>query len=305
MEYKDYYKVLGLKKTASPEDIKKAFRKLARTYHPDINTDAGAEAKFKEVNEAFEVLKDPEKRTAYDQLSAAPRWGGDNAQSGGWDEGYSFSQDRSADADAGAGFGDFFDSLFRQQAGARGGMGGGMASDSHAKIEVSIEDAYRGASRALSLTMPVLGPDGRVMMQDRKITVQIPKGVEEGQHLRVAGRGGEGDLFLEIAFAPHPIYRPDGRDLHLELPITPWEAALGGHIVMPTPTGKVDLRIPANARSGQKLRLKGKGLPGVKAGDIYATLKIVNPKVSTEQDRALFEGLAKEMSFNPRAHLGG
>jgi curved DNA-binding protein len=143
-------------------------------------------------------------------------------------------------------------------------------------------------------------------MENQKISVTIPKGVAEGQHLRVSGKGeATGDLFLEVAFAPHPIYRPDGRDLYADLPITPWEAALGGHAVMPTPDGRVDIRIPKNARSGQKLRLKGKGLPGAPAGDIYATLKIVNPPVSTPQERALFENLAKEISFDPRAHFKG
>ena len=160
--------------------------------------------------------------------------------------------------------------------------------------------------------MPVVGADGNVTLKDRTISVKVPKGIVPGQHIRLAGQGGPGygggapgDLFLEVSFAPHPVFRPDGRDLHMDLPITPWEAALGGHVVMPTPGGKVDLRIPKNARTGQKMRLKGKGLPGSPAGDIYATLKIVNPKVDTDDARALFEKMAKQMPFDPRAHLGG
>ena len=302
MNFKDYYKTLGVTRTASVDEIKKAFRKAARIYHPDINTDAGAEGKFKDVNEAYEVLKDPEKRAAYDQLGKVPPKGQRYEPPPGWDDGYSFSQgDTRGDED----FSDFFETLFRQGGGAtRGGP-----ADSHAKVQIDIEDAFTGATRTLSMRTPEVGPDGRVSLQDRNIAVHIPKGVVEGQHLRIAQPDSNAsDLFLEIAFAPHLVYRPDGRDLYLDLPVAPWEAALGGKVVMPTPGGKVNLRIPKNARSGQKLRLKGKGLPamqpGAPAGDIYATLKIVNPDASTPQARAVFEQMAKDLSFNPRAHLG-
>jgi curved DNA-binding protein len=300
MNYKDYYKVLGVARTAGADEIKKAFRKGARKYHPDINTSVDAEAKFKDVNEAYEVLKDPEKRAAYDQLGAEPPRGERYQAPPGWDADYAFSESGTAGGDQD--FSDFFETLFRQQA----RPSTGMPRDNHAKVQIDIEDAYRGANRTLTLRTPTVGPDGRVTMENQKISVTIPKGVAEGQHLRVSGKGeATGDLFLEIAFAPHPIYRPDGRDLYADLPITPWEAALGGHAVMPTPAGRVDIRIPKNARSGQKLRLKGKGLPGAPAGDVYATLKIVNPPVSTPQERALFENLAKEISFDPRAHFKG
>ena len=311
MEFKDYYKVLGVSRDASADEIKKAFRKLARKYHPDVNKGAKAEATFKDVNEAYEVLKDPERRAAYDQLGKEPPPNqGQYQPPPGWDSGYEFSEGGGPQSDEG--FSDFFESLFRRGAGPSGGMRSGKGADSHGRIEISIEDAYQGATRKLSLRSPVVGPNGAVTMQDRTLSVRVPKGISEGQHIRLSGQGnpgiGEGkagDLFLEVAFAAHPVFRPDGKDLYLELPITPWEAALGSHVVMPTPGGKVDLRIPKNARTGQKMRLKGKGLPGTPAGDIYATLKIVNPKVETEKERAFFEQMAKEMPFDPRAHLGG
>lgn len=310
MDFKDYYKVLGVSKDANTDTIKKAFRKLARKYHPDINTGADAEAMFKDVNEAYEVLKDPERRAAYDQLGQEPPPGqGGYRPPPGWESGYSFS-DTGPQSDAG--FSDFFETLFRRGGGPAGRRGASRGADSHGRIEVSVEDAYRGATRQLNLRAPVVGPDGNVTLQDRTLSVVIPKGVIPGQHIRLAGQGDPGfgqapagDLFLEITFAPHPVYVPDGRDLHLDLPIAPWEAALGGHVVMPTPGGKVDLRIPKNARTGQKLRLKGKGLPGAPAGDIYATLKIVNPKADTVEARAFFEKMAKDMAFDPRASLGG
>ncbi|WP_299417803.1 DnaJ C-terminal domain-containing protein [uncultured Sulfitobacter sp.] len=308
MDFKDYYKVLGVAQDAKPDDIKKAFRKAARKYHPDINTGPNAEAKFKDVNEAYEVLKDPERRAAYDQMGQEPPQGQGRYQPPpDWENEYSFSQ---GGPQEGEGFNDFFETLFRRGGGPTGGMGAKHGADSHGRIEITIEEAFKGASRTLSLRSPVLGPDGRVTLQDRTIAVKVPKGIMEGQHIRLAGQGTPGadvagDLFLEISFAPHPVYRPDGKDLYLDLPIAPWEGALGARVTMPTPDGKVDLRIPKNARAGQKLRLKGKGLPGQPAGDIYATLKIVNPKAETAEARAFFEKMAQEMPFDPRANLGG
>ncbi|WP_298864122.1 DnaJ C-terminal domain-containing protein [uncultured Sulfitobacter sp.] len=308
MDYKDYYKALGVERSSSDKEIKAAYRKGARKYHPDINTGPDAEAKFKEISEAYEVLKDPERRAAYDQLGQEPPQGqGQYRPPPDWDSGYSFSEGGPhGDTD----FSDFFETLFRRQAGAAPGAGAGRGADSHGKIEITLEDAYRGAERTLSLRSPVVGPNGTVSLQDRKIAVRVPKGIAQGQHIRLAGQGvqgqgGAGDLFLEVSFAPHPVFRAEGKDLFLDLPVTPWEAALGGHVVMPTPDGQVDLSIPKNARSGQKLRLKGKGLPGAPAGNIYATLKIVNPDATTQEARAFFEKMAKEMPFNPRAHFGG
>jgi curved DNA-binding protein len=306
MDFRDYYKTLGVSKTANKDEIRKAFRKLARKYHPDVNTDADAEAKFKDLNEAYEVLKDPERRAAYDQMGQEPPRG-QRRPPPDWDGGFSFS---SSGPDGDEAFSDFFEQMFRGQ---RGPMpGGGRGSDSHARIEIDIEDAFRGATRVLNMRSPVVGPTGEISLQDRNISVHIPKGIRAGQHIRLAGQGTPsldggkaGDLFLEVSFAAHPIYRAEGKDLYLDLPLAPWEAALGGKIMMPTPGGKVDLSIPKNARSGQKLRLKGKGLPGKPPGDVYATLKIVNPKVSSDEARALFEQMAQAMPFDPRAHLGG
>ena len=300
--------MLGVGRDAGADEIKKAFRKAARKYHPDINSSAEAEAKFKDVNEAYEVLQDPERRAAYDQLGQEPPSGkGPYQAPPDWDSGFSFSQGGPQQDEA---FSDFFETLFRRGADPAGGMGAGRGADSHGRIEITIEEAFTGAKRMLSVRSPVLGPDGSVTLQERAIAVNVPKGVSEGQHIRLAGQGavGEGaagDLFLEVSFALHPVYRPDGKDLYLDLPIAPWEAALGGHVTMPTPDGKVDLRIPKNARAGQKLRLKGKGLPGHPNGDIYATLKIVNPKADTAETRAFFEKMAQEMPFDPRANLGG
>jgi len=306
MEYRDYYKILGIAPDAEPGEIKRAFRKLARKYHPDINKSAEAESMFKDVNEAYEVLKDPERRAAYDQLGKP----GSGAQDGfrpppGWEGGFEFSGGGPENAEA---FSDFFESLFRR----RGQPFGGTGADQHARLQLDIEDAYRGATRVLTLRVPQAAADGSVHLQDRSITVHVPKGILEGQHIRLPGHGmpapggsTPGDLFLEVSFAPHPVYRSDGRDLYLELPVAPWEAALGGKVMMPTPDGKVALTIPANARSGQKLRLKGKGLPGTPPGDIYATLRIVNPEVTTEEARAFFEQMAREVPFNPRAGIGG
>lgn len=311
MEFKDYYKALGVTKNASADDIKKAFRKAARKYHPDINSGAEADAKFKEVNEAYEVLKDPERRAAYDQLGQEPRQGQGRYQPPpGWDSGFAFSDSGGPQTDDT--FSDFFETLFRRGHGPTASRRAGPAADSHGRIEIAIEDAYRGADRKLTLRSPMVGPNGAVTLKERIISVRVPKGIAQGQHIRLTGQGSPGfdgapagDLFLEVTFAAHPVYRPDGKDLYMDLPITPWEAALGSHVVMPTPDGQVDLRIPKNARSGQKMRLKGKGLPGTPAGDIYATLKIVNPKVETTEARAFFEQMAKEMPFDPRAHLGG
>jgi len=300
MDYQDYYKIHGVVRTASAEGIKKAYRKNACKYHPDIRPGADVGAKFKDVNEAYEVLNDPEKRAAYDQFGQQPPRDGHYETPPAWDTDYSFSESWTAGGDQE--FSDFFETLFRRQA----QTAGATPRDSHARIQIDIEDAFRGANRTFSLRTPAVGPDGRVTKENHNYSVTIHKGISAGQHLCISGNGEIADnLFFEIAFAPHPVYRPEGRDLYIDLPITPWEAVLGGHAVMPTPDGRVDLRIPKNARSGQKLRLNGKGLPCAPAGDIYASLKIVNPPVLTAQKRALFEKLAKEFSFYPRAHLKG
>jgi len=299
MEFQDYYKVLGVASDADDSAIKRAYRKLAREFHPDVNPGPEAEDKFKAASEAYEVLKDPEKRTAYDDLCNAGPRSGNFQPPPGWEQGYSFSETSSSDDHA---FSDFFETLFRQQQYDQGRHG--MVRDQFAKINVDIEDVYHGASRDLILQVPDMDQSGRVRMQERRLAVHIPKGVQEGQHLRIKGDGAAGDVLLEVSFAPHPMYRPDGHDLHMDLPVTPWEAALGGKVAMPTPAGKVDIKIPANTRPGQKLRLKGRGLPGARSGDLYAHITIVNPPVETETGRQFFEKMAREMSFDPRKKMG-
>ena len=305
METKDHYKTLGVARDASNEEIKRAFRKLARKYHPDVASDPQSEAKFKDVNEAYDVLKDPEKRAKYDNPQSQHEFSG----SPNWDGGFGFAHPGGRSA---GGFEDIFGSFYRSDPHAAD-IGGRMSmADQHARIAVPLSDAFSGATRTLTLQVPQLNANGEMSLIERNIAVKIPKGVTEGQNIRLRGQGiqmpkggGAGDLYLEIVFAPHPVYRPDGRDLYLDLPVTPWEAALGQKVVLPTPDGKVDLRVPKNARNGQKIRLKGKGLPTKPPGDIYATLQIVNPKVATKQEQAFFEKMAQEMQFNPRAGMGG
>ncbi len=301
----DFYTTLGVSSDASSDEIKRAFRKLARKHHPDVATGPENEAKFKQINEAYEVLKDPEKRAAYDNpepqahADPSPEWGG----------GFGFAHPGRADADD---FADIFRHFYDTDPRASRGHHGTAGADQHARIEISLEEAFQGASRKLTLQTPRIDQNSQVSFQERTLAVRIPKGMKEGQNIRLKGEGARlqggtagGDLYLEVVFSPHPVYRPEGLDLHLDLPITPWEAALGHKIVLPTPDGKVDLKIPRNARSGQKLRLKGKGLPAHPPGDIYATLRIVNPKVTTPEQEKYFEEMAREMPFNPRSKMGG
>jgi len=318
MEYKDYYKIMGVNRDASQDEIKRSYRKLARKYHPDVSKEADAEAKFKEVGEAYEVLKDPEKRAAYDQLGANWKAGQDFNPPPGWDQGFEFHGGGFTGADS-ASFSDFFEELFgraaySQGAGAQAGgyrQYSARGEDAHAKVLIDLEDAYNGASRTITLKHTELGSDGRPHLKERTLNVKIPKGVKEGQHLRLsgqgspgAGQGKAGDLYLEIAFKPHPLYRVEGKDVYLDLPVAPWEAALGAKVKVPTPTGVLDLKIPAESRAGQKLRLKGKGIPGKPAGDFYVVLQIALPPANTEQAKAAYKAFAEAVPFNPRAKLG-
>lgn len=319
MQFKDYYDTLGVKPDATPDEIKRAYRKLARKYHPDVTNDADTEALFKDASEAYEVLKDPEKRRTYDQVGQSAGDGSGFQPPPGWEQGYQFSDGGAPGGGASSGpeFSDFFETLFRRggtrtQGGGFQGFSQQAGADQHARLELDLEDVFSGPTRVLTLRMPELDDTGRVVMRDRNISVSIPKGISAGQHIRLKGQGmppigvaPAGDLFLEVAFAPHPVFEVDGRDLHLTLPVTPWEAALGGKVAMPTPGGAVDIKVPQNARSGQKLRLKGRGLPGRPPGDLFARLEIVNPPVKTEEGRAFFEKMAREMQFDPRAKLRG
>jgi len=313
MQYKDYYKIMGLSRTASQDEIKRAYRKLARKYHPDVSKEKDAEAKFKELGEAYEVLKDPQKRAAYDRLGSNWKAGEDFRPPPNWDEGFEFKGGGFSGGDAGA-FSDFFEQLFgragfhpsgREQHGSH--MRG---QDSHAKIYIDLEDSIRGSTRNISLSTPEMDAQGYVKVKHRSLNIKIPKGIKPGQHIRLSGQGDAGsggkagDLLLEIAFNSHPLYRLSDTDIYLDLPVTPWEAALGAKIEVPTPEGSVDLKIPANSRQGSKLRLKGRGLPGKMPGDFFVVLQIALPPADTERAKAIYRTMQQELDFNPRLPLG-
>ncbi len=317
MEYKDYYKILGVERTATQDEIKRAYRKLARKYHPDVSKESDAEARFKEVGEAYEVLKDPEKRAAYDQLGANWQAGEDFRPPPGWDQGFEFHGGGFTGADASQ-FSDFFESLFGGGFGhggfGRQGYSGQVnmrGEDTHAKVMIDLEDAYHGATRAISLRHTEMGPDGRPQVKTRTLNVRIPKGVHQGQHIRLAGQGGAGtgsgkagDLYLEVEFKPHPYYKVEGKDVYLELPVAPWELALGAKVKAPTPAGIVELKIPPNSKSGRKMRLKGKGIPGNPPGDFYVVLQAALPPADNETAKAFYREMEQKLAFNPRAKLG-
>jgi curved DNA-binding protein len=316
MEYKDYYKILGVKKDASQDDIKRAYRKLSRKYHPDVSKEKDAEQHFKEVGEAYEVLKDPDKRTAYDQLGSAWRPGQDFRPPPDWQQGFSFSGGDFSEGDAG-GFSDFFETLFGGRYGSARSSRQDRTSfhmrgeDVHARISIDLEDSFHGATRTLTLSVPEVGADGRGRTREKTLQVKIPKGITEGQQIRLHGQGGAalgngtpGDLYLDVAFQPHSHYRVDGKDLYLDLPIAPWEASLGAKIKVPTPAGVVDLQIPAGSNSGKTLRLKGRGLPGSQNGDLYVLLQIILPPAEGKNAQEIYRKMERELAFNPRAALG-
>ena len=314
MEYRDYYKILGVPRTVTAEELKRTYRKLARRYHPDVSKEKNAEARFKEVQEAYEVLKDPEKRAAYDQLGSDFRGGQQFRPPPDWGSNFEFRGQPRSRRGAGPdpGFSDFFSSLFGENSGFTG-TGHGFQSrgeDHRARIDLTLEEAFHGVSRQIALQHPVVNEDGQVALQERTLKVQVPAGITAGQAIRLAGQGsggaggaGAGDLLLEVHLTPHRLYKVDGRDITLELPVAPWEAALGATVSTPTLGGPVELRIPAGARAGQKMRLRGRGLPGDPAGDQYVVLKIVLPPAGTDRARALYEQMKEELPFDPRAEL--
>ncbi len=316
MEFKDYYQIMGVSRDATQDEIKRAYRKLARKYHPDVSKEPDAEVRFKEIGEAYEVLKDPEKRAAYDQLGADWKAGQEFRPPPGWDQGFEFHGGGFTGVDAEQ-FSDFFESLFGRGFGrgfggaARGAAFHARGEDTYAKILIDLEDAYHGATRSVTLKQTELGPDGRPHVKERTLNVRIPKGVREGQHIRLAGQGGAGigkgeagDLYLEVAFRPHPYYRVEGKDVYLKLPLAPWEAALGATVKVPTPSGVVDLKVPPNSSAGRKLRLKGRGIPAREPGDFYVEVDIALPRADTEAARAAYAEFEKALRFNPRAGLG-
>jgi len=321
MKYKDYYATLGVARDADADAIKTAYRKLARKYHPDVSKEKDAEAKFKEVGEAYETLKDPEKRAAYDQLGQyasgtefrpPPDWGraygGGDRGGGGGAEAFSFD-----DLD----LGDLFAAFSRRGGGGGGGPGARAdipirGNDYEAGVRLTFEQAYEGTELELDLAAIEYDEQGRARRVPHRMKVRVPKGVVDGQKLRVPGKGGkglrggpDGDLYLDIEVAAHPVFRVDGMDIHVDLPLAPWEAVLGASVEIPTPGGRVALKIPAGTRAGHKLRLGGRGMarPDGTKGDLYAQVTIAVPTVTDERARKLYEALRDASSFDPRAHL--
>ncbi|MDO8714417.1 MAG: DnaJ C-terminal domain-containing protein [Polynucleobacter sp.] len=326
MKFRDYYETLGVARGATEAEIKAAYRKLARKYHPDVNKEAGVEDQFKELGEAYSVLKDTEKRAAYDRMGANWKNGQDFTPPPNWNEGFEYSDGNFGGGHGGFGGGyegdqsEFFESLFGQGRHRQGGRGGnprqGMdfkGQDHHAKILIDLADAYNGAKRTIALHMPTQDANGHVSTQERKLDVSIPKGIKAGQNLRLAGQGGPGmgaggagDLYLEIDFHQNPIYRVDGKDVYLDLPLAPWEAALGTTVNIPTPAGStLELKIPAGTATGRKMRLKGKGIPSKEAGDLYVVPNIVLPSAETDAQKEAYQTLEKAFDFKPRTHLKG
>jgi len=308
LEFRDYYQALGVARDASADDIKKAYRKLARKYHPDVSKEPDAESRMKEVNEAYAVLSDPEKRAAYDQVGRGYQPGQDFRPPPDWDAGFEFSERGFSGAEA-ADFSDFFAELFGRMGGARAGRAPG--GDHHAKILLDLDDAFTGATRQISLRVPKMDANGRMVIDTRTLNVKIPKGIREGQIIRLAGQGatglGEGkpgDLLLEVHFKPHARLRADGRDLLLTLPVAPWEAALGAVVPVELPDGTLKVRIPAGAQSGRQLRVRGRGIPCDPPGDLLLEIQVVLPDASTPKARELYETMAREMPFDPRRDAG-
>lgn len=309
MEFKDYYKIMGLESDASADEIKRAYKKLARKYHPDVSDAPDAQQKFQEIGEAYDILKDPEKRAEYDQLRQYMNQQGAYGRSAGA-AGHSFTFDESDLA--GSGFDDLLKSIFGHQQGFGGaddlrGFGFGQkrehrGGDVRYRMVITAEEAYQGGNRQISLR----NPDGTT----RKMNVKIPAGITHGKELRLKGQGQpgfgkglEGDLYLEIEIAPHSLFELEGKEVTLILPVAPWEAALGAEVEIPTLGGTVNMKIPANSQSGKRLRLKGRGLPGNPPGDQFVILKIVNPELRNDEDRKLFENMRDRIRFDPRSNL--
>ena len=291
MEYKDYYKILNLEKTADKEEIRKSYRQLAKKYHPDVSKEANAEERFKEVKEAYEVLSDPAKRREYDSMGSSGFRGGDpfsRPRGAGGPRGQGYSQ---SGYDNNSGFSDFFDTFF-----GRGSFDGNQRrqkpESQTATISLELEDVFEGASKRIRIQ----GGDS--------VQVKIPKGIEEGKKIRLAGKASTGgDLLLQVQINKHPKFRLEGKDIYTDLPIAPWESALGASVTVPTLGGNIKLTIPAGSKSGSKMRLKGKGLPGANAGDQYVVLKLVTPSAETDEQRALYQKMQDTFAWDPRQSL--
>lgn len=319
MKFKDYYQVLGVDRKAPLPEIKKAYRRLVRQHHPDVNPAPEAQARMQEINEAWEVLQDADKRSAYDQ--AGQRWqgGADFQPPPDWGPGSGFAGDTGA---AAADHSDFFEALFgaarRQQAGRAGGGSADFAvrgEDHHARIVVPLQDVFDGATRGVTLRGPVMDEHGQVQLRERVLQVRIPRGMRAGQQIRLAGQGmpgvgagPAGDLYLELQFEPQSRYRVDGRDLVLTLPVAPWEAALGASVTVQTPGGEVTLSVPPHSQPGRRLRLRGRGIPAGSAdgtpGDLYAELAVRLPPADTPQAQEAYRRMARDLAFDPRPTPG-
>ena len=325
VQYKDYYESLGVSRDASRDEIQRAYRKLARKYHPDLNKAAGSEDKFKEINEAYEVLKDPEKRKKYDQIGSGWQQGDNFRPPPGWEQNFDFGagpqgQDRQENffwSSDGGDYSDFFEALFggQFQQGSTGSEGRRpfarqrRGSDHEAVLRIPLEEAFRGGTKSITMQTTEPAADKSLASSEKRYDVKIPPGILPGQKIRLSGQGGKGsggagsgDLFLKVEIEPHPRFRLEGRDLYTELPITPWEAALGTKIDIQTLADAVTLAVPAGTQSGQKLRLRAKGMPNPKGspGDLYAVMQIKVPKSLSKKERQLLEELSKVSVFNPR-----
>ncbi len=315
MDFKDYYNIMALERDASQDEIRRAYRKLARKYHPDVSKETNAEERFKELGEAYAVLKDPEKRAAYDQLGANWKGGQDFQPPPDWDTGFEFSGGGPTGGD-GSTYSDFFETLF--------GHGFGSAQtdrrhagfhadgeDHHAKVLIDLEDAFQGATRNITLRTPELDSSGHLITKQRTLSVKIPKGVKQGQRIRLSGQGSPGlgqgragDLYLEVEFNPHKLFTVEGRNVYVDLPVTPWEAALGATVEAPTPDGSVELKIPEGTTSGRKLRLRKRGIPGEPPGDLYVTPVITLPPADSDAAKQLYRKMERDLPYNPRHNLG-
>ena len=310
MEFKDYYHALGVAREATAEEIKKAYRKLARKYHPDVSKEKDAERRMKEINEAYAVLSDPQKRAAYDQLARGYHPGEEFRPPPDWDAGFEFSGGF-APHEA-ADFSDFFAELFGRF-GARSAQARLRGEDHYARVLLDVADAFRGSTRTITLRVPQVDAHGRVRLATRTLNVKIPKGVREGQFIRLSGQGAPGaggapagDLLLEVSFQADPRYRIEGSDLHMKLPVAPWEAALGAVVPVRLPDGEeLRVRIPPGAQSGRQLRVRRHGLPSDPPGDLLLEVEIVVPPADTVQARKLYETMARELAFDPRAETSG
>jgi curved DNA-binding protein len=315
MKFTDYYAALGVERGASAEEIKKAYRRLAQKYHPDVSKEPGAEARFKEIGEAWQTLKDPDKRAAYDALGSRPQ-GEEFRPPPDWANRHGAGRQSFDDLDFADLFGHF--GHFGQPGARRGG--GGFSGrpampgqDFEVPVEISLEDAFRGTTLSLNLSLPEYDEQGNLRRVPHTVKTRIAPGAIDGQRLRLPGKGGKGfgdgrpgDLYLDITLKPHRLFRPSARDLYLDLPITPWEAALGATVEVPTLGGAVNLKVPAGTSSGRKFRLAGRGLPDPRggAGDLFAVTQVVVPEAG-ERELELYRQLAQGSNYNPRQWGGG